>query len=96
MHITAPSADNVTDEQLVKQVQLDIQAALNGGQWILSCYSPFKEKACFPGLSDLSPEEARLIIYEAKANQTLDQAVRNINDIFFTQILLMCKLYYVF
>lgn len=67
-----------TDEQLVKQVQSDVLAALRGGQWILSCYSPFKEKPIFPGISDLSPEEARLFIYEAKNTNNLEQAVSTI------------------
>lgn len=71
------SQGGVTDDQLVNQVLLDVQAVLKGGQWILSCYSPFKEKPNFPGITDLSPEEARLFIYEAKANNTLDQAVRH-------------------
>ncbi|XP_022123742.2 nucleoporin NUP42 [Pieris rapae] len=79
---TTNTSSNVTDDQLVSQVQSDIQAALNGGQWILSCYAPYKEKACFPGLNDLSQEEARLIIYEAKANQTLEQAVMYMNNLF--------------
>lgn len=74
-------AAGVTDEQLVKQVQSDIQAALQGGQWILSCYSPFKEKPIFPGISDLSPEEARLFIYEAKNTNNIDQAVMYFNNL---------------
>ncbi|XP_038222514.1 nucleoporin-like protein amo1 [Zerene cesonia] len=78
----APTSNTITDEQLVNQVHQDIQAALKGGQWILSCYSPYKEKACFPGIADLSQEEARLIIYEAKANNTLDQAVSYMNNLF--------------
>ncbi|XP_014361380.2 nucleoporin NUP42 [Papilio machaon] len=73
---TAPAQSNiVTDEQLVNQVKSDIQAALKGGQWILSSYAPFKEKPGYPGLSDLSPEEARLFMYEAKANNSVEQAV---------------------
>ncbi|XP_013193436.1 uncharacterized protein LOC106137190 [Amyelois transitella] len=74
------SQTGVTDEQLVNQVQSDIQAALKGGQWILSSYAPFKEKPVFPGISDLSPEEARLFIYEAKAKNNVDQAVTYMNN----------------
>lgn len=70
----------VTDEQLVQQVQNDIQSALKGGQWLLSCYAPFK-KPNFPGLTDLSADEARLFIYEAKANNTVDQAVAYMNNL---------------
>lgn len=65
----------VTDDQLRLQVQADIQSVLHGHQWPLSAYSPFKGKPNLPGLIDLSPEEARLFVYEAKANNTLDQAV---------------------
>ncbi|GBP18000.1 Nucleoporin-like protein 2 [Eumeta japonica] len=71
---------SVTDEQLVNQVQTNIQAALHGGQWILSTYAPFKEKPNFPGLTDISPEEVRLSIYEAKANNNLEQAISNFNN----------------
>uniref|UniRef100_A0A2A4J1V8 Nucleoporin NUP42 n=1 Tax=Heliothis virescens TaxID=7102 RepID=A0A2A4J1V8_HELVI len=71
----------VTDEQLVKQVQSDVVAVLKGGQWILSCYAPFKEKQILPGISDLSPEEARLFIYEAKNTNNVDQAVMYYNNL---------------
>lgn len=71
----------ITDEQLVKQVQADVQAVLRGGQWILSCYSPIKEKPIFPGIHDLSPEEMRLFIYEAKNTNNVDQAVAYINNL---------------
>lgn len=71
----------VTDEQLVNQVQNDIQAMLKGNQWILTCFSPFKEKPLFPGIHDHSPEEIRLFIYEAKANNNLEQAISYINNL---------------
>ncbi|XP_047992481.1 nucleoporin NUP42-like [Leguminivora glycinivorella] len=87
-HANAPTNQNqpkqapggVTDEQLVQQVQNDVQSALKGGQWLLSCYAPFK-KPNFPGLADLSADEARLFIYEAKANNTVDQAVAYMNNL---------------
>ncbi|KPJ02477.1 Nucleoporin-like protein 2 [Papilio xuthus] len=72
----------VTDEQLVNQVKSDIQSALKGGQWIISSYAPFKEKPGYPGLSDLSPEEARLFMYEAKANNNVDQAVAYFDNLY--------------
>ncbi|XP_075980071.1 uncharacterized protein LOC142979168 [Anticarsia gemmatalis] len=78
----AQAPSGCTDEQLVNQVQADVQSALRGGQWILSCYSPFKEKPIFPGISDLSPEEARLFIYEAKNNNNIEQAVTYMNNLF--------------
>ncbi|XP_026754650.2 uncharacterized protein LOC113514746 [Galleria mellonella] len=76
------STSGVTDEQLVNQVQSDVQAALKGSQWLLSSYAPFKEKPVFPGILDLSPEEARLLIYEAKANNTLGQAISYMNNLY--------------
>ncbi|KOB71394.1 Nucleoporin-like 2 [Operophtera brumata] len=75
-------APAVTDEQLVHQVHTDLQSMIQGGQWLLSGYAPFKEKPTFPGLVDMSPEEARLFIYEAKANNNLDQAVAYMNSLF--------------
>ncbi|CAH0589303.1 unnamed protein product [Chrysodeixis includens] len=78
----AQQPGGVTDEQLVNQVQSDIQAVLRGGQWIHSCYSPFKDKPySFPGLTDLSPEEARLFMYEAKKNNTLGDALNFMNEL---------------
>ncbi|XP_028178320.1 nucleoporin AMO1-like isoform X2 [Ostrinia furnacalis] len=80
--VSQPVQPGVTDELLINQVETDVKSVLNGGQWILSCYSPFKEKPNFPGIPDLSPEEARLFIYEAKANNNLDQAVSYMNNQF--------------
>ncbi|XP_063829234.1 uncharacterized protein LOC135078636 [Ostrinia nubilalis] len=80
--VSQPVQTGVTDELLINQVETDVKSVLNGGQWILSCYSPFKEKPNFPGIPDLSPEEARLFIYEAKANNNLDQAVSYMNNQF--------------
>lgn len=71
----------ITDEQLINQVKTDIEAALKGGQWLLSCYAPFKEKPIFPGLIDLSPEESRLFIYEAKSNNDIDRGISYINNL---------------
>ncbi|KAI8439078.1 hypothetical protein MSG28_012943 [Choristoneura fumiferana] len=77
----APQASGVTDEQLMQQVQSDVQSALKGGQWLLSCYAPYKEKPVFPGIPDLSPEEARLFIYEAKSNNNVEQAVAYMDNL---------------
>ncbi|XP_059057755.1 nucleoporin NUP42-like [Achroia grisella] len=76
------TSSGITDEQLVTQVQSDIQSALKGSQWILSSYTPFKDKPMFPGITDLSPEEARLFIYEAKANNSLDLAINFMNNLY--------------
>ncbi|CAH0755543.1 unnamed protein product [Diatraea saccharalis] len=74
--------DRIVDLIIYTVLNILITAALKGGQWILSSYSPFKEKPNFPGISDLSMEEARLFIYEAKVNNNLDQAVTYMNNLF--------------
>lgn len=53
----------------------DILAAERGGQWLLSCFGPFKEQPCIPGMSDLSPEEVRWEMYQAKEKGTVEQVV---------------------
>lgn len=55
--------------------------AEKGGQWLLSCYAPFKEKPAFPGFEDHSFEEIRLGYYEAVKNGTLEQYVRFVASI---------------
>ncbi|CAG9134777.1 unnamed protein product [Plutella xylostella] len=77
----AGGAEAVSDEQLAAQAAADARAALRGGQWLLSAYAPFKEKANLPGLRDVSPEEARLAVYEARANNTLDQTITQFNNL---------------
>lgn len=57
------------------QVISDVKAVLNGGQWLLSFYAPFKDRPAISGFSDMSFEEARLFVYEAKANNNVEQAV---------------------
>lgn len=90
----------VTDDQLVNQVHTDLQSMIQGGQWLLSGYAPFTGKPMFPGLLNMSPEEARLIIYEARANNTLEQAVsysRKLYDRCFVSLVYMDKkLYFLF
>ncbi|XP_050664776.1 nucleoporin NUP42-like isoform X2 [Leptidea sinapis] len=78
----APAKNTVNDEQLINIVQSDVEAALNGGQWILSCYAPLKDKSCFPGIQDISQEEARLMMYEAKNNNKWSEAANYMNNIF--------------
>lgn len=54
----------------------EVLQAERGGQWLLSCYGPFKEKKCIPGMDDYSPEEIRWEMYQAQKNGTADQVVR--------------------
>ena len=56
--------------------------AERGGQWLLSCFAPLKDKPCIPGMEDLSPEEVRWEIYQAQNNGMVEQAVSIYNYIF--------------
>ena len=53
----------------------DVVAAERGGQWLLSCYGPFKEKPSIPEMEDFSPEEVRWEMYQAQKTGTVDQVV---------------------
>ncbi|XP_046620514.1 nucleoporin NSP1-like isoform X1 [Neodiprion virginianus] len=44
-----------------------------GGQWPLSCFGPFKERPCIPGMEDFSPDEFHWEIYQAQKNGTVEQ-----------------------
>lgn len=59
----------------------EILACERGKQWILSCFGP-KDERCIPGMEDVSPEEVRWQIYEAKKNGTIDQVVRVLHPSF--------------
>lgn len=49
--------------------------AERGGQWLLSCFAPFKERPHIPGMEDVSPEEVRWEMYQAQKNGVVEQAV---------------------
>lgn len=51
---------------LIKSVATDVEAVDKGGQWLLSCYAPFKDKPAIAGFEDLSFEEVRLGYVEAQ------------------------------
>ena len=53
----------------------EVLLAERGGQWLLSCFAPLKERSCIPGMEDLSPEEVRWEIYNAQKNGMVEQAV---------------------
>lgn len=75
------SSGNVDVDTLVKSVTNDMVALEHSGQWLLSCYGPFKEKAIFPGFEDYSFEEIRFGFYEAMKNGTIQQYVSILFDI---------------
>ncbi|CAG9863047.1 unnamed protein product [Phyllotreta striolata] len=63
----------VDTNMLVKSVVSDMTQAEKGGQWLFSCYAPYKEKPIFPGFEDLSFEELRFAYYEAVKTNTVEQ-----------------------
>ncbi|XP_006619637.1 nuclear pore complex protein DDB_G0274915-like isoform X1 [Apis dorsata] len=62
------------DEYLAVLVAKEILIAEKGGQWLLSCFAPIKEKPCIPGMEDLSPEEVRWEMYKAQSSGMVEQA----------------------
>ncbi|KAM7353414.1 uncharacterized protein ACRADG_005486 [Cochliomyia hominivorax] len=65
----------------VKQViKADVEAAINGKQWPLSTYGPFKDKPSIPNfIEDQSFEEVRLLCYEAKQKNFFEQFHQQFN-----------------
>ncbi|XP_011497531.1 PREDICTED: nuclear pore complex protein Nup98-Nup96-like [Ceratosolen solmsi marchali] len=61
------------EKNIALMVAEDILNAERGRQWLLSCYGPFKERKCIPGMEDVSPEEVRWEMYQAQKNGTADQ-----------------------
>ncbi|XP_033357290.1 nuclear pore complex protein DDB_G0274915-like isoform X1 [Bombus vosnesenskii] len=62
------------DEYIAVLVAKEMLNAERGRQWLLSCFAPFKDKPCIPGMEDLSPEEVRWEMYQAQNNGMVDQA----------------------
>ncbi|OXU27056.1 hypothetical protein TSAR_008597 [Trichomalopsis sarcophagae] len=61
------------EKNIALLVAEDVLQAERGGQWLLSCYGPFKERKCIPGMDDLSPEEVRWEMYQAQKTGAVDQ-----------------------
>lgn len=63
----------------IKQlVKTDLEAAINGKQWPISSFGPFKDKPCIPSfIEDQSFEEIRWLCYEAKQKNCVDQYVQH-------------------
>ncbi|KAF5270536.1 hypothetical protein FQR65_LT05434 [Abscondita terminalis] len=72
---------NVDINALLQSVANDMISAEKGGQWILSYYTPFKEKSPFPGFDDLSFEEVRWGFYEARLNGTVPQYCQRLESL---------------
>lgn len=55
-------------------VKTDVESAINGRQWPLSTYGPFKDKPSIPNfIEDRLFEEVRLLCYEAKQKNVFEQ-----------------------
>lgn len=59
-------------------LKTEIESAINGKQWLLSCFGPFKESTVIPNLLDRSFEEVRLDFMEASKNGTTQQHVNEL------------------
>lgn len=64
-------------------VAKEVLLAERGGQWLLSCFGPFRDRPIIPGMEDLSPEEVRCEIYEAQKSGMVEQAVSIIIVVYF-------------
>ncbi|XP_031849745.1 uncharacterized protein LOC116434930 isoform X2 [Nomia melanderi] len=62
------------DEYTAVAVAKEVLSAERGGQWLLSCFAPLKQKPCIPGMEDVSPEEVRWEMYQAQKNGMVEQA----------------------
>lgn len=69
-------------EEVIKMVIQEVVQMEKGGQWPLTCFAPIKERACFPGWEDQSPEEIRSKMYEAHRNGTLPECKRQIKELY--------------
>lgn len=53
-------------------IRQEVDEALNGKQWPLSCFGPFKERKCFPNfIEDVSFEELRMMYREAQEQNNI-------------------------
>ncbi|CAL7940083.1 unnamed protein product [Xylocopa violacea] len=62
------------DEYTAVLVAKEVLSAERGGQWMLSCFAPLKERPCIPGMEDVSPEEVRWEMYQAQKTGMVEQA----------------------
>ncbi|KZC14226.1 Nucleoporin-like protein amo1 [Dufourea novaeangliae] len=72
---STPKVDSYNqDEFTAVAVAKEVLCAERGGQWLLSCFAPLKQKPPIPGMEDLSPEEVRWEMYQAQKNGMVEQA----------------------
>lgn len=69
-------------EEIMQMVMQEVVQSEKGNQWPLTSFSPIKERACFPGWVDYSPEEIRWKMYEAAQNGTLPECQRQVAELY--------------
>lgn len=69
-------------EEVMQMVIQEVVQSEKGGQWPLSCFAPIKERSCFPGWEDCSPEEVRWKMYEAVQCGTLPEYQRQLRELY--------------
>jgi len=69
-------------EEVMQMVVQEVVQSEKGGQWPLSCFAPIKERSCFPGWVDYSPEEIRWKMYEAVQTGTLPEYQRQLKELY--------------
>ncbi|XP_054489246.2 nucleoporin NUP42 [Agelaius phoeniceus] len=69
------------EERLLECVVKDMEIWESSGQWILSCYSPMKEKPNVSGFSDVSPEELRVEYYDSRANNIIGNYIDAVQNL---------------
>ncbi|XP_014597900.1 PREDICTED: nuclear pore complex protein NUP98A-like isoform X1 [Polistes canadensis] len=69
------NVNNINDENKTAVViAREVLCAEMGGQWLLSCFAPFRDRPTIPGMEDVSPEEVRWEMYQAQKNGVVEQA----------------------
>ncbi|XP_020295598.1 nuclear pore complex protein DDB_G0274915-like isoform X2 [Pseudomyrmex gracilis] len=62
------------EDDIAVTVAKEVLLAERGGQWLLSCFGPLRDRPCIPGMEDLSPDEVRWEMYQAQKNGMVEQA----------------------
>ncbi|XP_014469307.1 PREDICTED: LOW QUALITY PROTEIN: nuclear pore complex protein DDB_G0274915-like [Dinoponera quadriceps] len=73
-HFGGPKTDLYNEDEIAVIVAKEVLLAERGGQWLLSCFAPLKERPSIPGMEDLSPEEVRWEMYQAQKSGMVEQA----------------------
>ncbi|XP_068240669.1 uncharacterized protein [Palaemon carinicauda] len=67
---TGTQADSKEFTEFMKQVSVEMSQWERNGQWLFSSFTPLKSHPLLAGFSDHSPEEMRVVAYEALKTNT--------------------------